>query len=311
MVRSPSVRWLAGAVLLLAVGLNGCSCAPSEEPSSFLDVIDEGEHPPLEIPEHVPLRRTFSALDARLRSRPAPPSPRATIEPSWVALPGGELRVPWWTEAPPDPSFAPVLVVSDLEILRTEVTVGMYRRCVEEGACDADGLSFATLGDAPQPQWSLNCNWRYADRENQPVNCVSREQSRAWCRWAGGRLPTEAEWIWAAGGRRGDLHPWGDEPPDCKRAAMFHPEQVWGCDAGGLQWPCFHPAGSSPEGICDLAGNVWERVDGCGPAQDGSCAKGGSAGYPSPVALVNAVRVRDDGITRADDIGFRCVRDPS
>jgi len=274
-----------------------------------LDELDPHEHPPIELPAGLPLRATFAGLSNPVRGTAAPPSSGQSIHLSWVRIRGGELRAPWWTSGPPERLYPAAVALPDFSLSKTEVTVAMYRRCVEAGACPADTLTRATLHGEVAEDWSLNCNWRYSDREDQPMNCVDLTEARAFCSWVDGRLPSEAEWVWAAGASRGWLHPWGDEPPDCDHAVMYVPEHTWGCGGDGLQNPCSRAAGASPDGVCDLAGNVWERVEACGPDADQICAHGGSAGYPSPLTMLNAARILDDGTTRADDIGIRCARD--
>lgn len=83
-----------------------------------------------------------------------------------------------------------------------------------------------------------------------PVTYVSWFAAMAYCSWKGGRLPTEAEWEYAAGGSNGRDYPWGDEEPTLEKANY---------SASGLGAPAatgIYPA--SPEGLYDLAGNVWE-----------------------------------------------------
>jgi formylglycine-generating enzyme required for sulfatase activity len=87
----------------------------------------------------------------------------------------------------------------------------------------------------------------------QPVVNVSWDDALGFCAWAGGTLPSEAQWELAARGEDGRTYPWGDEEPDEERA---HFAQDWNsggtCDVGA------HPAGAGPFGCHDLAGNVWE-----------------------------------------------------
>jgi formylglycine-generating enzyme required for sulfatase activity len=88
---------------------------------------------------------------------------------------------------------------------------------------------------------------------DRPVVMVTWHGAAAYCQWAGGRLPTEAEWEYAARGPEGNLYPWGSEPPTCDLAN--HGRCV-GVPADASS----HPAGASWCGALDMAGNVWEWV---------------------------------------------------
>ena len=129
----------------------------------------------------------------------------------------------------------------------TEVTVGAFRRCVEDGVCRADGLMRHPLCNAGRP-----------GTEQHPVNCVTLEQAHQYCRWRRKRLPTEAEWRRAAA-PAGYERPWGNERADCRRAVMYG-EPGRGCGAKGTQPVATRVLGRSVHGIYDLVGNVREWV---------------------------------------------------
>ncbi|MCY0995145.1 SUMF1/EgtB/PvdO family nonheme iron enzyme [Nannocystis sp. ILAH1] len=121
----------------------------------------------------------------------------------------------------------------------TEVTTAAYGACVHAGACTP-----TVVGDVAE------CNLTRADRGDHPVNCVDFEQARAYCSWLGKRLPNDEEWMYAAHAREGGgTWPWGNIPLDSTRA----------CYQTGSTCPVGqHPAGASPEGVQNLAGNVAE-----------------------------------------------------
>jgi eukaryotic-like serine/threonine-protein kinase len=126
----------------------------------------------------------------------------------------------------------------DYWIYKYEVTNDQYRLCVEENNCikPRDTLSFEASGYG-----------------NHPVVYVNWRQAKEYCTWAGGRLPTEAEWEKAARGTDGGTYPWGEERPTCNLA------HIPGCGGGTAPVGSF-PEGASPYGALDMAGNVWEWV---------------------------------------------------
>lgn len=117
--------------------------------------------------------------------------------------------------------------------------------------------------------WTLGASWRHPEgpsssidgKENYPVVQVAYEDVIAYCRWSGKRLPTEAEWEFAArGGLEGKVNVWGDEPIDPKRANTWQghfPDKNTVEDGFALAAPVksFPPNGY---GLFDMAGNVWE-----------------------------------------------------
>lgn len=122
-----------------------------------------------------------------------------------------------------------------------EVTFSQYQACVQAGGCKP-----------------AKPNYRGYSKPNQPMLGVNWYHAYDYCKWAGKRLPTEAEWEKAARGDEGDLFPWGNEPADCLKA-IIQEKGKKGCGIG-TTWD----VGSRPPyryGLYDMAGNSWEWVN--------------------------------------------------
>ena len=169
-------------------------------------------------------------------------------------------------------------VVSPFRLDSVEVTFARFRSCAACGALDGEpGL---------------------------PVTGVSPEQAEAFCRSQGGRLPTAAEWSWAAAGARARRFAWGDSGLVCRKAA-FGLEHGPCAEGGGPELAGSRPDGASPEGVLDLIGNVaeWTReLDGTYSARGGSFRSRSAAELKSW-----AVQLRPQ---KALYIGFRCAYPP-
>ena len=161
----------------------------------------------------------------------------------WCAVAGGPFAMGSDPRAayPPDPDEAP----------RQVVDTGAFR-LAREPVSNADYASFVRSTGHPPP-----CSWPSGEppggSDAVPVTYVTWDDARAYCAWAGGRLPTEVEWERAAIGGDGRLWPWGDELPSAERAVF----------AAGIGAPAplgGRAAGVSPSGALDLAGNVLEWV---------------------------------------------------
>lgn len=204
-----------------------------------------------------------------------------------------------------------VVELPSFRLDRQEVTVGRYRRCVQAGACTRPALANshrrAAYFDDPA-------------HDDFPVIFVSWEQADRFCRFAGGRLPTEAEWEKAARGAAPDVRefPWGDAPPDCTLANFGGP----GSCVGDTDRVGRRPAGASPFGALDMAGNVWEWVadwydagyyasspprDPRGPARGELKVMRGGCWESGASSLRVSCRKAELPAAWADNVGMRCA----
>ena len=169
--------------------------------------------------------------------------------PVWIRIVGGSFQMGSNSGMTRDKPVHTVKVGTFM-MSRTEVTVAQYRKCVNAGKCSS-------------PKAGKRYNWDKSGRGSHPVNGVDWNQARSYCRWVGGRLPSEAEWEYAArSGGKAIKYPWGNEGPTCSRAVMDG-EGGWGCGKKST-WPvCSKASGNTSQGLCDMAGNVWEWVEDC------------------------------------------------
>ncbi|MEI6757182.1 MAG: SUMF1/EgtB/PvdO family nonheme iron enzyme [Chlorobium sp.] len=155
--------------------------------------------------------------------------------------------------------------------------------------------------------------------DDQPVVCVSWYAARAYCLWLSMlegdaeryRLPNEVEWEWAAGGRQGTTrnkvrsYPWPEEKgkPDTKLAN-------YNSNLGATTPVGSYPEGSTPEGLYDMAGNVWEWMGDSFVNNEFTCSLRGGSWFNYHDALRCASRVSVEATYWVDHIGFRVICSP-
>ncbi|MFA5139632.1 MAG: formylglycine-generating enzyme family protein [Elusimicrobiota bacterium] len=223
-------------------------------------------------------------------------------------IPGGEFWM-GFDDAPDDEQPPHRVYLDSFWIDKTEVTVTQYNE-----------FSRATgRTTREQPGWN---------KDNHPVVNVDWDDARSYCAWAGKRLPTEAEWEKAARGPDGRKRPWGNDPPDAGGVFRMNwgeglDREVWKRDGYEYTAPVgSYPAGASPYGLLDMAGNVWEWVadwydenyyrsappkNPKGPPSGSAHSVRGGSWYVYATCARSSNRRHDDPAARSTEIGFRCA----
>jgi len=308
--------FLASALSLLAIFSAGCDSA-TQVPSTE----SVATSPPISTPtEFVP---TLTEIPQT-----------ATPEPTWTAIPPSNTPEPTTTSQPTvlpneieDLKGVPMVLVPAGEFVMGadddqaaampahtvyldayyidvyEVSQNRYRECLEAGVCDTENGKHLNT-----PVW-----------DEHPMMDINWYDAQEYCEWRGGSLPTEAQWEKAARGTDQRRYPWGNEPVTCELARYG--------ECGWMTAPVgSHPAGVSPYGVHDMAGNAWEFVydwydqdyykvspteNPTGPDRDtGWKSERGGAWFYEASLMSSIWRNHAKPTWHFDYVGFRCVINP-
>ena len=198
------------------------------------------------------------------------------------------------------------------QINRFPVTVQEFSRFIEHGGYTEEQCWQAGgFGENEKPE-----DWNeQLPHPTCPVVSVSWYEAAAYCAWAACRLPAEAEWEFASRGKEARKYLWGKEEPDASRAN-------YGSNVSAPTPVGLYPLGVTPEGLADMAGNVWEwvsdwygeysprlRENPRGPAKGSRQVLRGGSYFSPPQNLRASVRNRNQPGHRGSSIGFRCARE--
>jgi formylglycine-generating enzyme required for sulfatase activity len=243
-----------------------------------------------------------------------PPVPTPTPAPAGAEAPTAPLVAERMVEIPAgeftmgndggddDEKPAHAVTLDAFEMDMFEVTNADFAKFVE------------ATGYQTEAEKAGEAGWRaYAEgKDNHPVVKVSWNDADAYCRWAGKRLPTEAEWEKAAKGKEGFIYPWGNEWDPAKantKESGFRGTVAVGSFADG----------ASPYGVLDMAGNVWEWVaDWYQPYPNSTYQSDyfgerfkvtrGGGWFQEEKLVTTSNRSATDPRAANDDLGFRCAR---
>ncbi|MDY6877878.1 MAG: formylglycine-generating enzyme family protein [Chloroflexota bacterium] len=211
----------------------------------------------------------------------SPPGPAATPVPEedevetavrvtdgreMVLIPAGEFQMGCDDSIPNENCYSEeqplhTVYLDAYAIDKYEVTNAQYIKFLNAMGNQEEGGHTWLDADAPTVHIHESVGVWQADAgyEDHPVVEVTWYGAAAYCEWVGGRLPTEAEWEYAARGSSDTrIYPWGNEEPDCSR--LNYHDDTARC-VGDTTPVGSYPSGASPYGVLDMAGNVWEWVN--------------------------------------------------
>jgi formylglycine-generating enzyme required for sulfatase activity len=266
------------------------------------------------------------ALALVLASTSAPSRLAAEEAPDFdlVTIPGGALAMGTRVTTPDHRRSS--VRVETFALMRTEVTNGQFATFVAASGhlTDAERKGWGYSWDG---RWArvTGADWRHpfgpdtniAEYGDHPVVQVSQRDAAAFCQFYGMRLPSEAEWEFAARHPDGGRFPWGDDPPEARdgsRRANFGTVACCAPDAtDGYATTApvgSFPTGASASGLLDMAGNVWEWTASPYEDREGHVALRGGGWGNNPYCLRVSYRHGNPPDIGLDMVGFRCASGP-
>lgn len=220
------------------------------------------------------------------------------------------------------------VTLSSFKIDKYEVITADYKKCIAAGVCNnlnEDEPHYIVA--EPEGYYTNNCSINSPDwdEDELSVNCISWFGAKAYCEWVGRKLPTEAQWEYAASGTANTLYTWGNESPSCSYTMMYDTvSSKSGCGTESMAKPGEYLNDVSPFGVFDMAGNLTEWVsdyykidyysqspqnDPLGP-ETGSYKifRGGFWGGSDPATFRNSARPYLPPETALSMHGFRCAK---
>lgn len=312
-----SISWSAGVILLVSISL--CSwgayklvprmptpaptypVASTESPVAFVETVAPTEFftstpQPTKTPIPTPTLGIGSTMIGEKGE-------------TLVYVPAGEFTM--GSDVNPDEQPIHTVYLDAFWIDQTEVTNKHYKACVDAGMCEP-----------PSPERSYSHANYYGNSEfdDSPVIYVNWDKANRYCEvWAGGDLPTEAQWEKAARGIDARTYPWGNDKPS---ANLLN----FNSNVGDTTVVKNYPNTGSFYGTYDMAGNVWEWVNDfydevyyqssnsannpLGPESGQYRVLRGGSWYSNDSGARSAVRLRYDPSKSVSDFGFRCSRSP-
>ncbi|MFN8457216.1 MAG: SUMF1/EgtB/PvdO family nonheme iron enzyme, partial [Anaerolineae bacterium] len=284
--------------------------ATPQAPVLIAEVTEEATEPASATPTLAPSTPTPTEVQPTATL----PPPTATLEPATAVpapqpknmalVPAGYFQMGSSTgqanEKPEHPVFVDAFYIDLFEVSNAQ-----YRRCVEAGGCTAGNKadSFTYQGYRDNPTY-----------DNYPMVGVTWDQAKAYCTWAGKRLPTEAQWEYAASGPQNLTWPWGN---------TFN-ANLSAASATDVQPVDSYAEGVSPFGVYNMAGNVTEWVTdtydenfyanspAVNPVNNGGGGgrlfRGGSFGNPDGAFYTTSRRYGNVNTFNDVDVGFRCAQ---